>query len=254
MAHRQQLRFIELVGKFFVEAQRSSASPYKIVEIGSFDVNGSPREFLQDATTEYTGVDLCEGKGVDVVSFGHTLALESASVDFVLSCECFEHDPHWVETFRNMHRMAKPGGIVAFTCASTGRIEHGTTRTNADHSPGTQFVGLDYYRNLTEHDFSTKLDLHEMFDGHLFFYERSSFDLYFVAQKRGGRKLDVDVERFSKEVSDIRKLARLRLKPIEIPIGVARRTMPEEKFQEFSVAYLRMVRPFRRYLKGLFRG
>ncbi len=51
-----------------------------------------------------------EGPGVDVVSSGHALDFPDETFDVTLSCECFEHNPYWLETFRNMHRMTKAGG------------------------------------------------------------------------------------------------------------------------------------------------
>ena len=74
----------------------------------------------------------------------------------------------WRETFVNMHRMTRPGGIVAFTCASRGRLEHGTTRTRPFDSPASLAIGWDYYRNLNREDFEA-LPLATMFEDHAFF-------------------------------------------------------------------------------------
>jgi SAM-dependent methyltransferase len=253
MAHKQQLRFIQLVNDHLLVIERQKFNPYKIVEIGSFNVNGSPREFLQTKDTEYIGVDLCEGNGVDLVSFGHELKLQSESTDFLLSCECFEHDPQWLDTFRNMYRIAKPGGIIAFTCASTGRLEHGTKRTNAENSPGTQFVGIDYYKNLTEKDFYNSLKINKLFSKHYFFYEKSSFDLYFVGQKNGGVDVFINDNTFIHEVKKIKKLSKLKLKLIELPVFISRLIMREDNYQEFSINYLKKIKPFRSYIKNLFK-
>lgn len=38
--------------------------------------------------------------------------------DITISCNCFEHNPYWRETFLNMHRMTKEGGL----CLS--RLKH----------------------------------------------------------------------------------------------------------------------------------
>ena len=73
---------------------------------------------------EYIGVDIAEGPGVDVVCKGQNLQYESAAFDVVVSCECFEHNPFWKETFTNMLRMLKPVEICLITCATLGRKEH----------------------------------------------------------------------------------------------------------------------------------
>lgn len=253
MAHPQQLKFIELVNDFFVSTKRSATTPLKILEIGSFNVNGSPREFLQDPQTNYVGVDLCEGDGVDVVSYGHEVDFPNESFDFVFSCECFEHDPYWLDTFKNMYRIAKPGALVAFTCASLGRLEHGTRRTTADQSPGTQFVGLDYYKNLTKEDFYRSLKINNLFAEHYFYFERTSFDLYFVGWKSGGEVPAVDMKKFNAEIAKIKRVSQNRFKLVELPIHVARTFMAEERFQDFAISYLSKVRPVRQFFRSLTR-
>lgn len=188
MAHQEQLNFIRTAS----ESLTKDYSNRKILEIGSFDVNGSIRQFFEKST--YVGVDLTEGPGVDVVCEGNKLDHPDHTYDVTLSCECFEHNPHWADTFLNMYRMTKPGGIVVFTCATIGRPEHGTTRTSPAVSPGSQSIGWDYYQNLTDADFEKSFELGELFESHFFLSNTSSFDLYFVGLKRGTPKVfDVDV-------------------------------------------------------------
>ncbi|WP_344302266.1 hypothetical protein [Nocardioides bigeumensis] len=156
----------------------------KVLEIGSYDVNGSVRRTFA-AASEHVGVDLVEGPGVDRIGFGHEVVDATGTYDITLSTECFEHDPHWRETFANMVRLTRPGGLVTFTCASRGRPEHGTQRTQPSMSPGTQFVGSDYYQNLTERDFSG-FPLDDWFTASRFWYVPTSFDLYFAGVRAGG--------------------------------------------------------------------
>ena len=68
-----------------------------------------------------------------------------------------------------MVRLTRPGGLVAFTCAARGRAEHGTGRTDAISSPGTQAIGLDYYRNVNEEDFAD-IPLGDLFAEYRFWY------------------------------------------------------------------------------------
>lgn len=100
----------------------------RVLEVGSYDVNGSIRSMFPES--EFVGVDIVAGPGVDMVSYGHELDFPDGHFDITVSGECFEHDPHWRMTFLNMARMTRPGGLVAFTCASLGRPEHGTTRSH----------------------------------------------------------------------------------------------------------------------------
>ncbi len=109
MAHAQQLQFVRLVSEHLA----ADYSGKRVLEVGSYDVNGSIRQLFRGSS--YVGVDLLAGPGVDLVCDGHRLDHADDSYDLTLSCESFEHNPQWRETFLNMHRMTKPGGIVLFT-------------------------------------------------------------------------------------------------------------------------------------------
>ena len=64
--------------------------------------------------------------------------------------------------------------LVFFSCATTGRAEHGTRRTTPHDAP---FCG-DYYRNLTEEDVRSECDL-TAFKQYEFSTNESACDLYF---------------------------------------------------------------------------
>jgi SAM-dependent methyltransferase len=180
MAHTEQLAFVKTVSEHIAPRGYTGKA---ILEIGSYDVNGSIRPFFSESI--YVGVDLTEGPGVDIVCEGHKVADPDETYDLTISCECFEHNPRWLETFLNMYRMTKSGGVLVFTCATRGRFEHGTARTTSLFSPGTQSLGWDYYLNLEEADFRKHLDFEPLFNTHLFLTNRHAKDLYFVGQKRG---------------------------------------------------------------------
>ena len=142
MSHKEQLDFVAAVR----EKHKEFFTGKRVLEVGSLNINGTVRDFFTDC--DYIGCDLGEGRGVDIVCAGQDLDFPDDSFDVVLSCECFEHNPAYQETLRNMVRMLKPGGLLFFTCATTGRPEHGTTRTSPKDAP---FCG-DYYRNLVAED------------------------------------------------------------------------------------------------------
>src|SRR4029078_13215138 len=76
----------------------------------------------------------------------------------------------------NIERVLRPGGVLVLTCATTGRHEHGTTRTSPTMAPPAN----DHYRNLTPVDVvgglpNLRIDLVATC--------WSSFDLYLVARK-----------------------------------------------------------------------
>ena len=180
MAHEQQLEFIRLVSQHIND---KTYQGFQILEIGSYDVNGSIRPFFNGSN--YVGVDLTPGPGVDLVAEGNKLDLPNEYFDLAISCECFEHNPNWVDTFKNMYRMTKLGGFVIITCATRGRLEHGTTRTNPAASPGTDVSGWNYYKNLNKSDFEKNLSLENKFSKYFFYRNKNSADLYFVGKKLG---------------------------------------------------------------------
>ena len=69
-----------------VSTYLSPGSVLKVVDIGSFDVNGSYRTLFTDPGWQYTGVDLEAGPGVDVVlASPYRLPFATGSVDVVVS-------------------------------------------------------------------------------------------------------------------------------------------------------------------------
>jgi hypothetical protein len=83
--------------------------------------------------------------------------------------------------------MLKPGGLFLFTCASTGRPEHGTLRTTKNDSYGT--IGRisdmeNYYKNLIIQDVDNALNISNNFDYYASYYNSASKDLYFLGIKK----------------------------------------------------------------------
>jgi SAM-dependent methyltransferase len=231
MSHPEQLAFFSGVAA----ANTPLLSGGRVLEIGSYDVNGSVREVFA-AAGDYVGVDLTEGPGVDVVSFGHEYAAADESFDAAVSGECFEHDPHWRETFTNMVRLTRPGGLVAFTCASHGRPEHGTRRSDITDSPGTQAEGMDYYRNLVAADFDS-LPLATWFKDYRFWYQRSTFDLYF-AGVRSGEGAPVAALPSDDVVREISRMLPLVHRLIRIPLrATAAVVKDEDRYQRLVMPY-----------------
>ena len=178
MAHADQFEFISLVRAHFpTYFERVS-----VLEIGSLDINGSIRSSF--AAASYVGVDVAAGPGVDEVCQGQLVGYPSGTFDVVISCECMEHNPFWVETVSNMFRMAKPGGLIIVSCATTGRAEHGTTRSNSSDSPLSIGLGWEYYRNVSISDFKRSFNLDYWCDEYLLLANWNNCDLYFVGVRK----------------------------------------------------------------------
>jgi autotransporter strand-loop-strand O-heptosyltransferase len=190
MAHPQQRRFCESVKAKYPQYFKNK----KVLDIGSLDVNGCNRDLFEDCN--YIGIDLGEGKNVDIIAAGNTYDGPDNYFDTIISTEVFEHDMFYPQTIQNVMRMLKPGGLFVFTCAATGRPEHGTRRTDLYSAPllsGVSDEWADYYKNLEKEDIEVINGFKDNFiDGK---FSRGSRpdpdDLYFYGIK-GGEKYLID--------------------------------------------------------------
>lgn len=174
MAHQEQQDFLKSVKNRFPDKFRG----VRVLDIGSLDINGNNRFIFQDY--EYIGIDLGHGNNVDQICKGHEFKDEEG-FEVVISTECFEHDEHWRETVRNAVALTKPNGMFIFSCATTGRAEHGTSRSHPSNSPFT----TDYYMNLTEADIRSAVDIEASFSEFKFTARLTGqCDLYFWGIKK----------------------------------------------------------------------
>ncbi|MFM9914934.1 MAG: methyltransferase domain-containing protein [Rhizobacter sp.] len=104
-----------------VHQHLSDKSILKVIDIGSYDVNGSYKPmFVRDGWT-YTGVDLAAGPNVDVVLLSpYRLPFPSYSVDVIVSGQAFEHVEFFWLTWLEMVRVLKPGGLIFLLAPSRG--------------------------------------------------------------------------------------------------------------------------------------
>lgn len=118
--HLSSLQHVErLVQKYL-----ANKSNLRVVDIGSYDVNGSYKPFFDQSGWHYTGVDLAAGPNVDVVlSSPYKLPLASHSADVIVSGQAFEHIEYFWLTWLEMARVLKPGGMIFLLAPSRG-YEH----------------------------------------------------------------------------------------------------------------------------------
>lgn len=93
-----------------------------VVDIGGRDVNGSLRPFFEEKGMKYICVDMEADPSVDIVVHpSEKLPFEDASVDLIVSTSCFEHDPCFWLTFREMTRIIKPTGYIYVNAPTSGQ-------------------------------------------------------------------------------------------------------------------------------------
>jgi SAM-dependent methyltransferase len=159
-----------------------------VLDVGSGDINGNNRFLFKDC--EYHGNDVYSAPNVTIVSKTSELSFAPNTFDTIISTECFEHDPEYVQSFQKIVEMLKEDGLFVFTCASTGRGEHGTRRTTPGDSYGT--IGnvegwTDYYKNLVVEDLDKAINISNTFKSARAYYHTHYADLYFWGIKKGNK-------------------------------------------------------------------
>jgi SAM-dependent methyltransferase len=93
-----------------------------VVDLGGMDPNETLRTLFTKKNMKYISVDLESHKTVDIViKPGEKLPFDDQSVDLVVSSSCFEHDPMFWMTFKEMCRIIKPEGFIYVSAPSNGK-------------------------------------------------------------------------------------------------------------------------------------
>ena len=92
-----------------------------VIDIGGRNVNGSLRSFFEKKGMKFVCIDMEADASVDIViPPGEKLPFEDGSVDLIVSTSCFEHDPCFWLTFREMTRIIKPSGYIYINAPTSG--------------------------------------------------------------------------------------------------------------------------------------
>lgn len=120
----------------------------RVVEIGSRHINGSIRPLFNGS--EYVGVDIAPGPGVDVVCDGAEFE-PGELVDCVVCAETLEHAENASQIVANAYQCLRPGGLLILTAAAPPRAPHSAV-------DGGPLREGEFYHNVTLLDLTTWLD------------------------------------------------------------------------------------------------
>ena len=97
-------------------------TPVEVLDIGAMDVNGSYRTLFDDPAWRYRGADAAAGPGVDLVLATPYLwsAVESSSIDVVVSGQTLEHVRFPWMTILEVQRVLRPGGLLCLLVPAGG--------------------------------------------------------------------------------------------------------------------------------------
>jgi cephalosporin hydroxylase len=104
--------------KFFEKYCKDNIENKKILDVGSYDVNGTMKPIFSRG--QYIGLDMEEGPNVDVVGVSHDIPFKDDYFDVVISSSCFEHDDMFWISFQEMCRVLKPGGFMYVQAPQNG--------------------------------------------------------------------------------------------------------------------------------------
>jgi SAM-dependent methyltransferase len=93
-----------------------------ILDVGSYDVNGTYRSLFEAPNWTYVGVDQAPGANVDVVLADpyHFRGIRSESIDVVVTGQTFEHVEYFWVTMLEIARVMKPGAVCCIVVPSSG--------------------------------------------------------------------------------------------------------------------------------------
>jgi SAM-dependent methyltransferase len=108
--------------------RQAELSGKEVLEVGSQNVNGSPREVLGPMSPKkYIGIDFQSGRDVDLVLLVEDLVTYFGldCFDVVISTEMLEHAKDWRTAVEQMKAVLGPGGLLLVTTRAPGFPFHG---------------------------------------------------------------------------------------------------------------------------------
>lgn len=114
-----QSSYVEMQ-KFFIKYVQTSYK-YKdsILDIGSYDVNGTYKNLIP-TNCLYTGLDIVNGPNVDTVASSlYSYPFPDNKFDFVISGQCMEHVQDLHRWIQEVVRVTSPNGYICLIAPSS---------------------------------------------------------------------------------------------------------------------------------------
>ena len=108
--------------EWFVKNYIPKDRPVKILDVGSYDVNGSYRRLFEDMSNiSYVGLDMSDGPNVDYAPKDpyDWSELDNDCFDYVISGNAFEHIEYPWLTICEIYKKLKPGGVACILAPNT---------------------------------------------------------------------------------------------------------------------------------------
>jgi len=113
--------------QWFVEnyASKIKQSRVKVLDVGSYDINGSYKHLFNEKKYIYTGLDMEDGPNVDLVLKNpyNWDTIKTDTYDVVISGQAFEHIEFFWKTMEEITRVLRKDGLLCLI-APNGFDEH----------------------------------------------------------------------------------------------------------------------------------
>jgi SAM-dependent methyltransferase len=97
---------------YFVQKYLDKNTKIDILDVGSYDVNGSYKPLFNNKNWNYTGLDIIEGPNVDIVSKSEYDFGIDKQYDIIISGNCLEHvEAPWL-WIKQIEKVVKNGGLI----------------------------------------------------------------------------------------------------------------------------------------------
>jgi SAM-dependent methyltransferase len=106
--HKESYEIME----YFVKKYLDRSKKLEILDIGSYNVNGTYKELFNNSTWKYLGLDMTEGPNVDIVSISAYDFGIDKKFDVVVSGNCLEHVEAPWKWISELVKVTKKGGLV----------------------------------------------------------------------------------------------------------------------------------------------
>lgn len=107
---------------YFVNKYLNSKVTTRILDVGSYDQNGSYRNHFFYPKWIYEGCDISMGPNVDFTMGEYSIDKKSGYYDVVISGQTMEHVEYFWEWIKPLRRVLKPGGLLILIAPGSGQI------------------------------------------------------------------------------------------------------------------------------------
>lgn len=119
--HKSTYKRMDYLVHFYETYLLEGQKNVEVLDVGSYNVNGSYKEIFDIPKYVYTGLDVCEGPNVDIVPKDpySWKEIKDQTFDMVISGQAFEHIEFPWLTIKEIARVLRPSGYCIITAPNS---------------------------------------------------------------------------------------------------------------------------------------